>query len=76
MLCLPTAAPKPGAAGAVREEARHGLVTSRHGLVTSRHGLVTSRHHGTLEGLKHAVSGYFRTCPIRVDTCKFLYRSI
>ncbi len=61
-LYLPTATPKPGAAGAVWKEAKHGRVTSR--------------HHGTLDGLRRSVSEYFRTCPIRAGTCKFLYRSI
>ncbi len=60
--CLPAAAPKPGAAGAVWKEAKHGLVTPG--------------HYETLDGLKRAVSEYFRTCPIRAGTCKFLYRSI
>ncbi len=61
-LYLPTATPKPGAAGAVWKEAKYRLATSR--------------HYETLDGLRRSVSEYFRTCPIRVDTCKFLYRSI
>ncbi len=60
--CLPTATPKPSAVEAVWKEAKYGLVTSR--------------HYETLDGLKRAVSEYFRTCPIRVDIYKFLYRSI
>ena len=36
--------------------------------------LVTSGHYETLEDLTHAVPEYFRTCSIRLDIYKFLYR--
>ena len=38
--------------------------------------LVTSEHYETLEGLTHALSEYFRTCSIRLDIYKFLYRCV
>ena len=59
---LPVATPKLSAAGAVWKEAKYRPVTSE--------------HCETLENLTHAVSEYFRTCPIRPGIYKFLYRSI
>ena len=39
-------------------------------------GLSPPEHHETLEDLTHAVSEYFRTCSIRLDIYKFLYRCV
>ena len=38
--------------------------------------LVTSEHYETPEDLTHAMSEYFRTCSIRLDIYKFLYRCV
>ena len=57
---LPTATPKLSAAESVWKDAKHGLVTSE--------------HYETREDLTHAVSEYFRTCPVGLDIYKFLYR--
>ena len=62
VLYLPTATPKPGAVEAIWKEAKYRLVTSA--------------HYETLEDLTHAMSEYFRTCPIRLDIYKFLYRCV
>ena len=62
LLYLPTATPKLSAVEAIWKE--------------SKYRLVTSAHYETLEDLTHAVSEYFRTCPIRLDIYKFLYRCI
>ena len=62
MLYLPTATPKLSAVEAIWKEAKYRLVTSR--------------HYDTLEELTHTVSEYFRTCPIRLDVYRFLYRYI
>ena len=35
---------------------------------------ITFEHYETLEDLTHAASEYFRTCSIRLDIYKFLYR--
>ena len=40
----------------------------------AKYRLVTSEHYETLVDLTHAVSEYFRTCSIRLDIYKFLYR--
>ena len=40
----------------------------------AKYRLVTSEHYETLEDLTHAVSEYFRTCSIRLDIYRFLYR--
>lgn len=42
----------------------------------ARYRLVTPEHHETLEDLAHAVSEYFRTCPIRCGIYKFLYHCV
>ena len=60
ILYLSTATPKPGAVKSVWKDAKYRLVTSE--------------HYETLEDLTHAVSEYFRTCSIRLDIDKFLYR--
>ena len=62
ILYLPTATPKPGAVESVWKDAKYRLVTSE--------------HYETLEDLTHAVSEYFRTCSIRLDIYKFLYRCV
>ena len=62
VLYLPTATPKLSAVEAIWKEAKYRLVTSA--------------HYETLEDLMHTVSEYFRTCPIRLDIYKFLYRCI
>ena len=62
ILYLPTATPKPGAVESVWKDAKYRLVTSG--------------HYETLEDLTHAVSEYFRTCSIRLDIYKFLYRCV
>ena len=60
ILYLPTATPKLSAVESVWKDAKYRLVTSE--------------HYETLEDLTHAVSEYFRTCSIRLDIYKFLYR--
>ena len=60
ILYLPTATPKLGAVESVWNDAKYRLVTSE--------------HYETPEDLTHAVSEYFRTCSIRLDIYKFLYR--
>ena len=60
ILYLPTAMPKLSAVESVWKDAKYRLVTSE--------------HYETLEDLTHAVSEYFRTCSIRLDIYKFLYR--
>jgi len=62
MLYLPTATPKLSAVESVWKDAKYRLVTSE--------------HYETREDLTHAVSEYFRTCPIRLDIYKFLYRCV
>ena len=62
ILYLPTATPKLSAVESVWKDAKYGLVTSE--------------HYETLEDLTHAVSEYFRTCSIRLDIYKFLYRCL
>ena len=62
ILYLPTATPKLGAVESVWKDAKYRLVTSE--------------HYETLEDLTHAVSEYFRTCSIRLDIYKFLYRCV
>ena len=62
VLYLPTSTPKLSAVDAVWKDAKYRLVTSE--------------HYETLEDLTHAVSEYFRTCSIRLDIYKFLYRCI
>jgi len=62
MLYLPTATPKLSAVESVWKDAKYRLVTSE--------------HYETREDLTHAVSEYFRTCPIRLDIYKFLYRYV
>ena len=62
VLYLPTATPKLSAVEAIWKEAKYRLVTSR--------------HYDALEELTHTVSEYFRTCPIRLDVYRFLYRYI
>ena len=59
VLYLPTTTPKLSAVEAIWKEAKYRLATSA--------------HYETLEDLTHAVSEYFRTCPIRLDIYKFLY---
>ena len=62
ILCLPTATPELSAVESVWKDARYRLVTSE--------------HYETLENLTHAASEYFRTCSIRLDIYKFLYRRV
>ena len=62
ILYLPTATPRLGAVEPVWKYAKYRLVTSE--------------HYETPEDLTHAVSEYFRTCPIRPDIYKFLYRCV
>ena len=62
ILYLPTAAPKLGAVESVWKDAKYRLVTSE--------------HYEALEDLTHAVSEYFRTCSIRLDIYRFLYRCV
>ena len=62
ILYLPTATPKLSAVESVWKGAKCRLVTSE--------------HYETLEDLTHAVSEYFRTCSIRLDIYKFLYRYV
>ena len=62
ILYLPTATPKLSAVEPVWKDAKYRLVTSE--------------HYETLEDLTHAVSEYFRTCSIRLDIYRFLYRCV
>ena len=62
ILYLPTATPRLSAVESVWKDAKYRLVASE--------------HHETLEDLTHAVSEYFRTCSIRLDIYKFLYRCV
>ena len=62
ILYLPTATPKLSAVESVWKDAKYRLVTSE--------------HYETLEDLTHAISEYFRTCSIRLDIYKFLYRCV
>ncbi len=62
ILYLPTATSKLSAVESVWKDAKYRLVTSE--------------HYETLEDLTHAVSEYFRTCSIRLDIYKFLYRCV
>ena len=62
ILYLPTATPKLSAVESVWKDANYRFVTSE--------------HYETLEDLTHAVSEYFRTCSIRLDIYKFLYRCV
>ena len=62
ILYPPTAMSKLSAAESVWKDAKYRLVTSE--------------HYETLEDLTHAVSEYFRTCSIRLDIYKFLYRCV
>ena len=45
-------------------------------LIDAKYRLVTSKFYETLEDLTHAVSEYFRTCSIKLDIYKFLYRTV
>ena len=60
ILYLPTATPRLSAVESVWKDAKYRLVTSE--------------HYETLEDLTHAVSEYLRTCSIRLDIYKSLYR--
>ena len=62
ILYLPTATPNLSAIEAIWKEAKYRLVTSE--------------HYKTLEDLKHVVSEYFRTCSVRFDIYRFLYRCV
>ena len=62
ILYLPAATPKLSAVESAWRDAKYRLVTSE--------------HYETLEDLTHAVSEYFRTCSIRLDIYKFLYRCV
>ena len=62
ILYLPTATPKLNAVESVLRDAKYRLVTSE--------------YYETLEDLTHAVSEYFRTCSIKLDIYRFLYRCI
>ena len=62
ILYLPTATPRLSAVESIWKDAKYRLVTSE--------------HYETLEDLTHAVSEYFRTCSIRLDIYKFLYRCV
>ena len=62
ILYLPAATPELSAVESVWKDARYRLVTSE--------------HYETLEDLTHAVSEYFRTCSIRLDIYRFLYRCV
>ena len=62
ILYLPTAMQKLSAVESVWKDAKYRLVTSE--------------HYEMLENLTHAVSEYFRTCSIRLDIYKFLYRCV
>ena len=62
ILYLPTATPRLSAVESVWKDAKYRLVTSE--------------HYETLGNLTHAVSEYFRTCSIRLDIYKFLYRCV
>ena len=62
ILYLPTATPRLSAVESVWKDAKYRLVTSE--------------HYETLEDLTHAVSESFRTCSIRLDIYKFLYRCV
>ncbi len=62
ILYLPTATPKLNAVESVWRDAKYRLVTSE--------------YYETLEDLTHAVSEYFRTCSIKLDIYRFLYRCI
>ena len=62
ILYLSTATPRLSAVESVWKDAKYRLVTSE--------------HYETLEDLTHAVSEYFRTCSIRLDIYKFLYRCV
>ncbi len=62
ILYLSTATPKLSAVESVWKDAKYRLVTTE--------------HYETLEDLTHAVSEYFRTCSIRLDIYKFLYRCV
>ena len=62
ILYLPTATSKLSAIESVWKDVKYRLVASE--------------HYETLEDLTHAVSEYFRTCSIRLDIYKFLYRCV
>ena len=62
ILYLPTATPKLSAVESVWKGAKYRLVTSE--------------HYETLEDLTHTVSEYFRTCSIRLDIYRLLYRCV
>ena len=62
ILYLPTATPKLSTVESVWKDAKYRFVTSE--------------HYETLEDLTYAVSEYFRTCSIRLDIYKFLYRCV
>ena len=66
--------PTPTWPGGNRPMPEPGAVESV--LRDTKYGRVTSEHHETLKDLTHAVSEYFRTCPIRLDIYKFLYRCV
>lgn len=40
------------------------------------HRLVTSEHYETRENLTHVMSEYSKTCSVRLDVYKFLYRCV
>ena len=62
ILYLPTATPKLSAVESIWRVVKYKSVTSE--------------HYETLENLTHAMSKYFRTCSIRLDIYKFLYRCV
>ena len=62
ILYLPVATPKLGAVESVWKDAKYRLATFE--------------HYETLEDLTHAASEYFRTCSIRLDIYRFLYRCV
>ena len=59
---LPVARPELGAVEGVRGQAKYRLVTPV--------------FCATLDGLKAAVPGHFRTCAIKAGICKYLMRSL
>ena len=62
ILYLPTATPRLSAVESVWKDAKYRLAISE--------------HYETREDMVHAISEYFRTCPIRLDIYKFLYRGV
>ena len=62
LLYLPVARPELSAAGEVRGQAKYRLVAPG--------------FYATLDGLKAAVPGHFRTCAIKAGIYKYLMRSL